>query len=121
MRIQIGKYRVHESGSVIGSENEPVDFILEREEKVTRLRMKFEEDKNDSSPSVKAEVWGDDGVQIIFKNFSDNLSFGLPEPLPFGRLNGKNLFLQYRISSFPQGGYLIHYTWLIEEEVTYGK
>lgn len=121
MRIQIGKFKVIDSGIVFGNEKDPVDFIFEQAGKIDQLRFIFKVDKTDSKPSIKAEIWGDNGVQIVFKNFNDTSGYGTVEPLRFSMSDGTELLLQYNISSFPIGGKLIQYTLLTEEEVNDGK
>jgi hypothetical protein len=119
MKINIGDYEVLETGSVIGNENEPIDFIIHEQ---LGFIVRFEFDKDDSKEQkAKAENFGSRGVKLTFTNYDNSLGTGNIIPLPIGTLEGRKLFINYRIYSLEKGGKHMHYTWLLaKKEVVNG-
>lgn len=121
MKIKVGEYDILESGTVIGNENEPVDFILDTKTNFT-LRMNFKDDDSlEKKPSIKAELLGENILQILFKNFDNPLGNGNVKPIKLGVNQGRELSINYRIYSIEESGKLIHYTFLLGKEVQDGK
>jgi hypothetical protein len=119
MKIKVGDFDVYESGSVVGNDNEPIDFIIDATVDFT-VRLAFVTDTNQKEHSAKADKFGQRGVQITFINYNNSLGTGNITPLKLGRLNGRELFLNYRIYCLDKGGKHIHYTWLLGKEVANG-
>lgn len=116
MQIKIGKYDVLEQGTVIGIENEPIDFLI-AEEIGFIIRIIFKKDSNNESPTIKAEQFEKAGALLTFNNFDNSLGMGHVEPIKIGTLNNRELLLNYRIHSLDMGGKTLHFTWLLGEEV----
>ena len=119
MKIKVGEFDLLDSGTVIGNENEPVDFFLtEATDFVARFR--FINISEQEKPTVKAEKFGKIGVQLTFTNYNSSLGTGNTKPIRLGQFKNRDLYINYRIYSFAMGGKLIHYTWLLGKEVKNG-
>jgi hypothetical protein len=120
MKSKVGEFDVLESGSVIGNENEPIDFIYEEVGFV--LRFIFITDDLNGKRTANAERFGEKGVQITFTNYNNSMGIGNAVPIKVGKYNKRELFLNYRIYALEAtAGKLVHYTWLLGKEITSGK
>jgi len=119
MKIKVGDFDVLDSGSVVGTLNEPIDFIINE---VTGfiVRLTFTEDTNQKENQRKADHFGDSGVEINFINYTNSLGAGNVSPLRIGMFNKRELYLNYRIYHIDRLGKQIHYTWLLGKEITNG-
>ncbi|OGV32033.1 MAG: hypothetical protein A2020_13985 [Lentisphaerae bacterium GWF2_45_14] len=118
MTISSGDSTVIENGSIVCRSSVPLYFIFEEVSPPPQFRFIINV-VDDIKCASKTELRKASGgiLQITFLNFPagavDNAN---PEPLCLGNINGKTLFLSYRIDSL--GGaepYIFHYTWYLEE------
>jgi len=120
MKIKIGEFDVLDSGTVIGNDNEPTDFIMNEAVDFV-VRFVFVTDASTKEWSVKADKHGKRGVKLTFTNYNNSLGIGNILPIKIGKFTKRELFINYRIYSLTSGGKLIHYTWLLGKEVADGK
>ena len=118
MEIKVGDYEVHASGTVIGNETEPIEFVIDKGSNYV-LRLIFIRDPNQKPAQVKADRYGNNGLQITFINADNSLGLGNTAAVKVGRLNGRELYFNYRIYSLNanQGGKHIHYTFLLGKRI----
>ena len=116
MKIKFGKYEVLDSGTIVGVKEEPLDFIIEEKTNFI-VRLVFVDDKKVKDHHRKAQLFGDNGVEITFTNYNNSLGTGNAIPLEIGRLQGKRLYFNFRIQHLNSAGKTIHYSWLLGEEV----
>ena len=119
MKIKVGDYDILESGTVIGNINEPIDFILDPDKEYI-IRFTFTDDAENKQWTAKAEKFGNNGLNIIFINYNNSLGIGNLALIPVGRMYGRAVFLNYRIYAIDKGGKLVHYSFLLGEEVKNG-
>ena len=119
MQIRVGNFDVFYHGVVIGNENEHIDFLI-AEEVGFIIRVIFKNDFTDKSARIHAEGFQKAGAQLTFYNFDSSLVMGNINPLNIGVLNGRELFLNYRVTSLEKGGKTFQFTWLLGKEVTNG-
>jgi hypothetical protein len=120
MKIKIGDFDVLESGSIVGNESEPTDFILNEEHDFI-VRFVFLVEDSNSDRRVKADKFGAKGIQLTFSNYNNSLGTGNAIPVRLGNYNNRELFINFRVYSLSHGGKLIHYTWLLGKGVKDGK
>jgi hypothetical protein len=114
MKIITDIYEIYETGSIISFNKKPIDFIFED----LTFRFVFEEDSTKEKNILRAEnlADGQKGIRLIFSNFNETLGVGNTVPLPLGWINGRNLYLNYRIYCLtPESDKLIHFTWYLGE------
>lgn len=116
MKIKVGNYDVLYSGTVIGLENEPIDFHISPEDKFI-LRMVFITKEGAAESSIFAEKFGENGVQINFYNVVNPLGQGNSMPISLGKIRGRSALFSYRIYPLDKAGKHVHYTLLLESEV----
>ena len=115
MKIKIGEYDVFSEGTVVGNENEPIDFIF-NEETGFIIRISFTTNSNLSEMKINPSKYDRNGAQMDFINFNSKSALGNSKPLRVGTFNDKDLFLNYRIYSIDKGGKSLQYTWLLRKE-----
>jgi hypothetical protein len=120
MKIKVGKFDVYESGSIVGNEDESIDFILIEKDNFF-IRFTFINNSNKKEHCVNANALGENSMEIVFTNYNNSLGIGNSEPIKIGRLNNRELYLNYRIYCLTKGAKHVHYTWLLGEEVQSGK
>ena len=119
MKIKVGNFDILSSGTVIGNEDEPVDFFL-NEASGFIARFRFINNLEQDKASIFAEKFGKIGFQITFTNYNSSLGTGNTKPIKIGHFTNRELYINYRIYSFAKGGKLVHYTWLLGKEVKNG-
>lgn len=119
MKIKIGNYEVYETGSLVNSEGEIVDFVLDEKTQYV-LRLLFVNDPSISGHQVKAEFLDKSGLQFVFTNFNNSLGFGNSKPLNVGIMHGREFLFNYIIYSLEKGK-KIDYTFMLGKEVKVGK
>lgn len=120
MEIKVGDYDVHKEGTIIGNENEPIDFIFNKTTGFI-IRISFIQDTKNKETRVDAETFDKKGGHLKFTNFNNSLGIGNTAPLKIGTLNYRELLLNYRVYSIDNLAKTFHYTWLLGKEVKNGK
>lgn len=119
MEIKVGDYEVLKDGTIIGNENESIDFILIKEIGFT-IRISFKTDLMVQEPNIQVEKFDKAGGLLTFYNFNNSIGIGNIKPLVIGSFNNRQLLLNYRVYSLDKGGKSFHYTWLLGKEVQNG-
>jgi hypothetical protein len=120
MEIKVGEYDVLKDGTIVGIENEPIDFFIIKELGFI-VRITFKDNPINKEPKVSAESFDKVGVSLTFTNFNNSIGIGSIKPVKIGVLNNRELLLNYRIYSIEKAGKTFHYTWLLGKEVTHAK
>lgn len=119
MEIKVGQFDVLKDGTIVGNENEPIDFIFIKEIGFT-IRVFFRTDKTIKGPKIHADKFEKAGALLTFYNFNNSIGIGNVEPIVVGVFNTRQLLLNYRVYSLDKGGKSFHYTWLLGKEVKNG-
>jgi len=118
VRIKAGEYDVLASGTVIGFRNEPIDFTLTEGERPLVVRFVFRTDEENPGQRTEPKIENDRQLSLAFVNFTNVLGTGNVGPLPLGQVEGRRLYLYYRIYSLSkEPEKLVHYTWYLGERV----
>ena len=118
MEIRIGNYDVLDTGTIVSNIKDPIDFIV-KADILDTLRLVFKNEGENKNQSVKAQISDDDPRMVIlnFTNYNNPFGTASPEPIPLGKLNGRPLFLNFRVyGTSKKSGVHIHYTWLLGKE-----
>ena len=116
MEIKVGEYDVYQNGTIIGIEDEPIDFIFIKEIGFI-IRLAFKNDETVQGSQIFTEMLGDKGGLLTFCNFNNALGIGNDKPIFIGHINNRTLYFNYRIYSLDKGGKTLHFTWLLGKEV----
>lgn len=119
MEIKVGQYDVLKDGTIVGIEDEPIDFLLIKEIGFI-IRILFRTEVNIKDTKIQAEKFDNAGALLTFYNFNNSIGIGNIEPIPIGAFNHRQLLLNYRVYSLDKGGKSFHYTWLLGKEVKNG-
>lgn len=119
MDIKIGKYNVLSSGTVIGVVNEPITFTIEN----LVFEFRFKDNKETKENKLNTELSEDQTKLILnFENFNNSLGTGNIEPMQLATLNGRFLLLNYRVYALTEkSGRMLHYTWLLGDQMKGGE
>lgn len=118
MKINIGEYELHDSGSVITIQNKPIEFFFPN----FSVRVEFEdtEDKKDIQMNFSLEE-NNKVLVARLKNFNNYLGTENNEPVNVGRLNNRELLFQFRVYGMESAdNKVFHYTWLLGKVVQDG-
>lgn len=118
MDIKVGEFEVHASGTIIGNEGEPIEFVIDKASNYI-LRLIFKRDPNQKPAQVSADRYGNNGLQITFINADNSLGYGNTAAVRVGALRGRELYFNYRLYSLNanQGGKHVHYTFLLGKRI----
>ena len=111
MEIKLGQYDVFKDGTIVGNENEPIDFIFIKELGFT-VRIVFKNNLNIKEAKVSAEKFDKVGAILTFTNFNSPTGIGNIVSYKLGYFKNRELLLNYRVDSLEKGGKSFHYTWL---------
>ena len=106
-RIKVGDFDLIESGSIITMKDADIHFYIEDLEYVFRF-------VNTEEKGAKMHIASNDGkkMEIELQNFNDAIGIGNVNPIPMGTVQGKSLFMFFRVTQLEDGGKTMHYTWL---------
>lgn len=113
LKVEVGEYEVLGHGTIVSVPNMPIRFQMDD------LTFEFHFLDDDKNPEMKlnAEVSDDRKTMVfMFLNFNNPLGTGNVHPIKLASLNGKELYLLYRIYALTEvgkepAGRTIHYTW----------
>lgn len=111
--IKVGDFDLLESGSIITMKDADIQFKIKGLEYVLRF-------VNTEEGKAKIQMVSNDGKRLVLElqNFNDPIGGGNISPLPMGVIEGKQVFLLFRISQLEDGGKTMFYSWLSKPVVT---
>lgn len=106
-KVKVGDFDVLESGTVITMRDADIHFFIKELEYVFQFA-KTEENE------AKIRMVSNDGRKLVveLQNFDNSLGTGNVNPIPMGKLDGKDLFILFRVTQLDEGGKTMHYSWL---------
>ena len=119
IKAKIGDYDVYESGSLINPKSSLIEIALGTNYQFI-VEFQFIKDPKNIETRVEAYTLLNDriGLGIKFFNFNNTFGLGNIDQIKVGWLEGRSLFLNYRIYSINnQEGIIIDYTWLLGKNV----
>lgn len=112
MKIKISEFEVYESGSVISPNGRPIEFFFPN----FSVEIVFETTEDTKDIAINFEI-AEKKLIVRLRNFSNSLGTENLGPINVGTLEGKDLFLQFRVYAMDNGhNKLFHYTWLTKEK-----
>lgn len=115
MKIKCGEFEALDSGSVIGFENKPVEMRMDINGEECLFRFVFLEDLENKEERTEFTNVSSKELEIQIFNSISAFGMGTVEPIELGNINGKNLFLSYRVfTSSNSEEKLLHYTWYLK-------
>jgi len=117
MRIKSGIYDVLFSGTVIGINNEPIEFNFPASQGSLRFIIDFKNDDKVEKSTTEFEFPGEKTMKIILVNAKTSLGIGNVELIEIGRINNRKLYLNHRVYSIKELSKSVHYTFYLGEEV----
>jgi len=118
MKIKVGQFDVLETGSLVGIDNEPIEFTLDETSQYI-IRMVFTTTP-DGQTAARADLYGKNGVLFTFTNYNNSLGLGSIIPIRVGQIKSRELYLAYRIYCLDGTAKHLHYTWYLGKEVKNG-
>lgn len=118
MKITTGaeNYEVLHSGTILTFRNEPITFHLTEDLKVV---MCFENDKSEQEHHLSFHVRNNKELEIRFTNFNSSLGTANANPLPLAKVDGRQVYLNFRVLAGEDSKQISH-TWYLREEVGNG-
>jgi hypothetical protein len=117
IKIKIGELDVYEKGSLVNTTGENLEIALGSDHQFIAL-FEFTKDLEKTETRIEPFQIERIGIGIKFINFNNTLGTGNINPLNLGWLEGRRIFLNYRV--FPindEKGYIFEYTWLLGKKV----
>lgn len=118
--IKSGNADIIASGTVISFEGNPIEIEFGKPENRLKLINIFQDEKGKDDLSVEAINIDDNTLKITFFNFKNPLGSGNTKPLPFGTYEGRQMYINYRISDLnpdKNTDKTLYYTIYLGEEV----
>lgn len=119
MEISIGELLVIRDGTIACSENDPIDFIISKDDQFI-VRVIFSKNSEWSDARTKVDRLEPNGLLLTFFNFNSPSGTGNIDPVLVGKVKNQDLYLNYRVYSLSQGGKTFHYTWFVGKEGSNG-
>ena len=121
MKIKSGEYDVLYSGTVIGIKDQEVEFNFPEIHASLKIIIDFKIDTSIKDSPIKLDLPGNKTLKITLINTASSLGTGNAEVLEIGHINGRRLYLNYRIYAINGISNTIHYTFYLGKEVNNGK
>lgn len=111
INIKVGDLTLLDSGSIITPQGASVHFFIKDLEYVFNFVDNGEE-------KAQMELISNNGkkMEIKMSNFNDIIGVGNINPLPMGKVDNKEIFLMFRISTLKKGGQTMQYSWYLKEQ-----
>ena len=117
IKTKIGELDVYEKGSLINPNGENIEFLLGSKSQFL-AEFKFTTDKDNKEIRLEPYNLNRIGIGLNFINFNNSLGTGNIDPIRVGWLEGRNLFLNYRVFDINKDkGVIFEYTWLLGKKV----
>ena len=116
--IKSGPTNIITSGTVISFNKNPIEIIFGPANGRLKLIIEFEEDKEIKGTSVKPSITSKDTLNLKLINYNNSLGTGNKKPLVFGNIEGRELYLNYRVFPLNEWDKTVHYTIYLGEDVS---
>ena len=114
MRILCSEYEVINSGTLLSPDLSDTKFVVS-ENPLMEIVCRISMGEGDSGISI--ELLGESTLALIFKN-PNGLGYGHAMPIKVGHLNGRALYVSFRVSLRGNNdSYVLEYTFYIKEAV----
>lgn len=113
MKICVGEYEVYDNGAVLSHGDKDILFEI----KNLKIKIKFENDPEDSNYKANITLENNTCLLITLVNFNNPLGTGLTNPVEIGTINGSHLYLQFIVYRLGESDTrMLSYTWLTKKE-----
>lgn len=118
MNIKVGEYKVLLSGAVESINNRDILFEIAP---TIKIRLAFDNDSNNSEPSVRIDSVKEHELIIHLVNFKNSLGTELVNPIEIGRFQGQPLLIHIKVIGMDSNNNrTVFYTFYLGEEVSNG-
>lgn len=121
MKITSGEYEVIFSGTVIGIDEEPIEFQFPDTHASLKIVIDFKDDPSTQGSPIKFDFPEDNALKITMINSKSSMGSGNTKLLEIGFLGSRLLYLNYRVYSINDISKTIHYTFYLGKEGSYVK
>lgn len=121
MKIKSGEYEVIFSGTVIGIDQEPIEFQFPETHASLKIIIDFKDDPDIEGSPIKFDFPEDKSLKLTMINSKSKLGSGNTKLLEIGFLENRKLYLNYRVYSINDLSKTIHYTFYLGKEGSYVK
>ncbi|WP_299150985.1 DUF6864 domain-containing function [uncultured Dokdonia sp.] len=117
IKIKIGDLDVYHKGSLVNPTGDNLEITMGSHSDFT-AEFEFKKDSNNEDTRIEAFQIERTGIGLRFINFNNTLGTGNVTPLRVGWLEGRSIFLNYRVYPInSEEGYILEYTWLLGKKV----
>lgn len=111
VNIKVGDLTLINSGSIITPQGAPIHFYIKDLEYVFTFV-----DNEEEKAQLKYISNNGKKLEIEMSNFNDIIGIGNINPLPMGKVDNKEIFLMFRVSTLKEGGKTMQYSWYLKEQ-----
>lgn len=115
--IRSGPAEVIASGSVIAFAENPIEITYGPSGQRLKLVITFHDEEGEKEQRVEGGLTDPKTLKLKLFNFKNPLGSGSVRPIPFGVLNGRQLYFHYRAYDLGGSDKTIQYTIYVAEEV----
>ncbi len=117
IKIKVGELDVYEKGSLINPNGDNIEINIGSKFQFL-AEFKFTTDKENKETRLAPYELDKVGIGLNFINFINSLGTGNVNPIRVGWLEGRSLFLNYRVFGINnEQGVIFEYTWLLGKKV----
>lgn len=118
VEIKSGPTDIIATGIIISFSGNPIEIVFGPAIERMRLILKFKDEEGNAKLRVAAEKSNHDTLILTFFNFNNPLGGGSTEPIALGTLEGRKIYINYRIYHLEACDKTFHYTIYMDDEVT---
>lgn len=120
MKIKSGNNEILYSGTVIAIKKENIVFEFPEMHNSYKFIFEFVKDSNIPDSPIQFDLKDSKTLEIKLINIDKSIASGNSDILDLGSLNGKKLYLNYRILVINELSHSLSYTFYLGEEVKNG-
>lgn len=117
-KIESGPAEIITSGTVIGFSRNPITITFGSSNETLKIIFEFKDEEGKEDIRVESSIVDPQTLKFILINFKNPLGTGSPAPMPFGSLDGRQIYLHYRVYPLGAGDKMLHYSIYKGEEVS---
>lgn len=110
IEIKSGISDIIASGTVISFKNNPIEIVFGPASQRLRLILKFTDKVDNNEVLIETSSPDTSTLEINLINFKNPLGSGNAEPLKVGYLEGRQLYINYRVYPLNEWDKTVHYT-----------
>ncbi len=118
-KIESGPAEIVASGTVFAFSGSPITITFGSPTETLKLIFEFKDEEGKEDLRVEATVVDTQTLKLTLINFKNPLGSGTTKPKPFGSLDGRRLYVHYRVYSLSDAAdKMLHFNIYKAEEVS---